>query len=42
MAGERPGHILQRTALVNEACLRLIDWKNVQWQNRTSTVSARS
>jgi RNA polymerase sigma factor (TIGR02999 family) len=34
MAGERPGHILQATALVNEAYLRLIDWKNVQWQNR--------
>jgi RNA polymerase sigma factor (TIGR02999 family) len=34
MAGERPGHILQTTALVNEAYLRLIDWKNVRWQNR--------
>lgn len=34
MAGERPGHILQTTALVNEANLRLVDWKNVQWQNR--------
>jgi RNA polymerase sigma-70 factor (ECF subfamily) len=34
MAGERQGHILQTTALVNEAYLRLIDWKNVQWQNR--------
>jgi RNA polymerase sigma-70 factor (ECF subfamily) len=34
MAGERRGHILQTTALVNEAYLRLIDWKNVQWQNR--------
>jgi len=34
MAGERPGHILQTTALVNEAYLRLVDWKNVQWQNR--------
>jgi RNA polymerase sigma factor (TIGR02999 family) len=33
MAGERPGHVLQATALVNEAYLRLIDWKNVQWQN---------
>ena len=31
---ERPGHTLQPTALVNEAYLRLIDWKNVQWQNR--------
>lgn len=34
MAGERGGHVLQATALVNEAWLRLIDWKNVQWQNR--------
>lgn len=34
MAAERPGHILQTTALVNEAYLRLIDWKDVQWQNR--------
>src|ERR1051325_10792188 len=34
MAGERPGHILQATALVNEAYLRLIDWKQVRWQNR--------
>ena len=34
MAGERPGHILQATALVNEAYLRLVDWKDVQWQNR--------
>ena len=34
MAGERPGHILQATALVNEAYIRLIDWRNVEWQNR--------
>ena len=34
MAGERPGHILQATALVNEAYLRLVDWKDVRWQNR--------
>src|SRR5216684_755458 len=34
MAGERPGHILQTTALVNEAYLRLIDWKSVKWENR--------
>src|SRR5919197_815015 len=31
---ERPGHLLQTTALVNEAYLRLIDWKQVRWQNR--------
>src|SRR5574341_1127140 len=34
MAGERQGHVLQTTALVNEAYLRLIDWRNVEWQNR--------
>ena len=34
MGGERPGHTLQTTALVNEAYVRLIDWKNVRWQNR--------
>jgi RNA polymerase sigma factor (TIGR02999 family) len=34
MAGERQGHILQTTALVNEAYMRLIDWQNVEWQNR--------
>jgi RNA polymerase sigma factor (TIGR02999 family) len=34
MAGERPGHILQATALVNEAYLRLVEWKDVRWQNR--------
>lgn len=31
---DRPGHLLQTTALVNEAWLRLIDWQNVSWQNR--------
>lgn len=34
MGGERPGHTLQTSALVNEAYIRLIDWKNIQWQNR--------
>jgi RNA polymerase sigma factor (TIGR02999 family) len=34
LASERPGHILQTTALVNEVYLRLIDWKNVRWKNR--------
>ena len=34
MAGERRGHLLQTTALVNEAYLRLVDWKAVRWQNR--------
>ena len=34
MQGESPGHLLQTTALINEAYLRLIDWKDVRWQNR--------
>src|SRR5262245_26138239 len=34
MAREKAGHVLQATALVNEAYLRLIDWKTVQWQDR--------
>ena len=34
MGRERAGHTLQPTALVNEAYLRLIDIKRVQWQNR--------
>jgi RNA polymerase sigma-70 factor (ECF subfamily) len=34
MRGERPGHSLQTTALVNEAYMRLVDYKNMQWQNR--------
>ena len=34
LAGERRGHVLQTTALVNEAFARLIDWQQVEWQNR--------
>lgn len=34
MAGERAGHSLQATALVNEAYLRLINAKNVAWHDR--------
>jgi RNA polymerase sigma factor (TIGR02999 family) len=34
MTGERPGHSLETTELVNEAYLRLVDWKSVRWQNR--------
>jgi RNA polymerase sigma factor (TIGR02999 family) len=34
MAGERPGHTLQTSALVNEAYLRLVDSRQVRWQNR--------
>ena len=35
MRGERAGHTLQTTALVNEAYLRLVDSQKVRWQNRT-------
>jgi RNA polymerase sigma factor (TIGR02999 family) len=31
---ERPGHTLQTTALVNEAYLRLVDQRSVEWKNR--------
>jgi RNA polymerase sigma-70 factor (ECF subfamily) len=31
---ERPGHSLQTTALVNEAYIRLVDYKRMQWQDR--------
>ena len=34
MAGERVGHSLQATALVNEAYIRLIDVRQMDWQNR--------
>ena len=35
MAGERPGHALQTTALVNEVYLKLVDCGQVNWQDRT-------
>ena len=31
---EAPGHTLQPTALINEAYLRLVAWKSVDWQDR--------
>jgi RNA polymerase sigma-70 factor (ECF subfamily) len=34
MFGEHPGHTLQTTALVNEAYLRLVNSRQVNWQNR--------
>ena len=34
MRRERPGHTLQTTALVNEAYLRLVDQKQMNWQHR--------
>ncbi len=40
MGRERKGHTLQTSALVNEAYLRLVDWKNVEWQNRAHFFAA--
>ena len=34
MSGEREGHTLQTTALINEAYLRLVDSGRMHWQNR--------
>jgi ECF sigma factor len=34
MGRERAGHSPQTTALVNEAYLRLVDYKRMQWQDR--------
>ena len=34
MSGQKVGHTLQTTALVNEAYLRLVDLNQVGWQNR--------
>jgi len=34
MAAERGSHTLQASALINEAYIRLVDWKNVHWANR--------
>lgn len=34
LTGERPGHTLQATALVNEAYLRLVDIHSMQWRDR--------
>jgi RNA polymerase sigma-70 factor (ECF subfamily) len=34
MSRERTGHTLQATALVNEAYLRLVDYKRMRWENR--------
>jgi RNA polymerase sigma factor (TIGR02999 family) len=34
MRRERPGHGLQTTALVNEAYMRLVDYRRMRWQDR--------
>ena len=35
MAGERAGHSLQATALVNEAYVRLVDARDIPWHDRS-------
>lgn len=39
MAGEREGHSLQATPLLNEAYLRLVDVQHVDWQNRAHSLA---
>jgi RNA polymerase sigma factor (TIGR02999 family) len=34
ISGEQAGHVLQPTALVNEAFLRLLEWQPDQWNDR--------
>jgi RNA polymerase sigma-70 factor, ECF subfamily len=43
MAGQRPGHTLQTTALINEVYLRLVDCAQINWRDRAHflAVSAR-
>ena len=40
MAGERPDHTLQATALVHEAYLRLVGDRRIPWQNRAHFYAA--
>ena len=42
LAGERPDHTLNTTALVHEAYLKLIDINQVQWKDRTHFLAMAS
>jgi RNA polymerase sigma-70 factor (ECF subfamily) len=42
LRGERRGHTLQPTALVNEVYLRLVDQRRAQWQNRAQFLAVAS
>lgn len=42
MSRERPGHLLQTTALVNEAYLRLVDSSRVKWESRAHFLAVAS
>ncbi len=35
LSAENPGHLLQTTALINEAYLKLVDSRRIRWQNRS-------
>lgn len=35
MRQEKPGHVLQTSALINEAYLRLIDQRGIEWESRS-------
>jgi RNA polymerase sigma factor (TIGR02999 family) len=37
---ERGGHSLQTKALIDEACMRLVDYKRMQWQNQAHCMAA--
>src|ERR671912_2883601 len=39
---ERPGHVLQPTALVHETYLRLIDQRQADWDNRSQFFAVAS
>src|SRR5438128_10852529 len=39
LRGERINHTLQTTALVNEAFIRLVDLRHIQWQDRAHFLS---
>jgi RNA polymerase sigma factor (TIGR02999 family) len=39
LRGERVGHSLQTTALIHEAYLRLLDWQQVEWQDRAHFIA---
>lgn len=42
LASQRPGHTLQSSALVHEAYLRLVDYRNIRWQDRSHFLAVTS
>ena len=41
MRREKPGHTLQTSALVNEAYVRLVDQREIQWEGRALFLVSR-